>query len=203
VLAKSPATGGFGEAYTGGFIAHELKYAGYDGIVVQGKAPEPVYLAVRNDKVEIRPASHLWGQPTLEVERKIRDESGDVETRIVSVGPAGEKGVRFACVMKRHRPLGGPHGHGRGDGLEKPQGDRGPRNRKSRAGRPQGLREHALANLAKIKKHPWLGDSAGRLGTAGGVEGSQPTEYSRPATGRPAPGSTPTRSAARRWPTRS
>ncbi len=171
VLAKSPATDGFGEAYTGGFVAHEVKYAGYDGIVVQGRAAEPVYLAIRNDKVEIRPARHLWGRPTLEVEQKIKDETGDLETRIVSVGPAGEKAVRFACVMNDTDRAAGRTGMG---------AVMGSKNLKAIAVRGTGrvtladaraFREHALSNLAKIKKHGWLGDSAGRLGTAGGVEG--------------------------------
>ena len=171
IVAKSPATGGFGEAYTGGFIAHELKYAGYDGVVVQGKAAEPVYLSIRNDKVEIRPASHLAGRPTLEVEHKIRDETGDLETRIVSVGVAGEKGVRFACVMNDTDRAAGRTGMG---------AVMGSKNLKAIAIRgtgrvaladPKAFRENALSDLAKIRKHPWLGDSAGRLGTAGGVEG--------------------------------
>ncbi|HTU00488.1 MAG TPA: aldehyde ferredoxin oxidoreductase N-terminal domain-containing protein, partial [Candidatus Sulfotelmatobacter sp.] len=91
VVAKSPATGVFGEAYTGGFVAHELKYAGYDGIVVQGTAAEKVYLAVENDRVELRPAAHLTGRGTLEVEERIKKELGDLETRIISIGLAGEK----------------------------------------------------------------------------------------------------------------
>jgi len=74
VVAKSPATDGFGEAYTGGFVAHELKYAGYDGIVVQGKAAEMIYLSIVNDRVEIRPAGHLAGRGTLETEAAIQGE---------------------------------------------------------------------------------------------------------------------------------
>ena len=173
VMAKSPATGGFGEAYTGGFVAHELKYAGYDGIVVQGKAAEKVYLAINNDRVEIRPASHLAGRGTFEVEEKIKKELGDIETRIVSIGLAGEKLVRFACVMNDTDRAAGRTGMG---------AVMGSKNLKAIAIRgtgsvaladPKGFRAHALADLAKIKKNPWLGDtpgSAGALGTAGGVE---------------------------------
>ncbi len=173
VMAKSPATGGFGEAYTGGFVAHELKYAGYDGIVVQGKAAEKVYLAINNDRVEIRPASHLAGRGTLETEEKIKGEMGDVETRIVSVGLAGENAVRFACVMNDTDRAAGRTGMG---------AVMGSKNLKAIAIRgtgrvaladPKAFRQHALSDLAKIKKHPWLGDrpnSAGALGTAGGVE---------------------------------
>jgi aldehyde:ferredoxin oxidoreductase len=173
IVAKSPATGGFGEAYTGGFVAHELKYAGYDGIVVQGKAPEKVYLTVTNDRVEIRPASHLAGRGTLETEEKIKEETGDPETRIVSVGLAGENGVRFACVMNDTDRAAGRTGMG---------AVMGAKNLKAIAIRgtgrvaladPKAFREHALAELAKIRKHPWLADSPGSvrsLGTSGGVE---------------------------------
>jgi len=173
IVAKSPATGGFGEAYTGGFVAHELKYAGYDGIVVQGKAPEKVYLAVTNDRTEIRPASHLAGRGTLETEETIKEEMGDLETRIVSVGLAGENGVRFACVMNDTDRAAGRTGLG---------AVMGAKNLKAIAIRgtgrvaladPKAFREHALADLAKIRKHPWLADSPGSarsLGTAGGVE---------------------------------
>ncbi|HSB68345.1 MAG TPA: aldehyde ferredoxin oxidoreductase family protein [Candidatus Methylomirabilis sp.] len=173
VVAKSPATGGFGEAYTGGFVAHELKYAGYDGIVVQGRSPEKVYLSVVNDRVEIRPAAHLAGRGTLETEQAIKEEMGDLETKIVSIGLAGENGVRFACVMNDTDRAAGRTGLGAVMGAKnlKAIAIRGT-GRVELADR-QAFREHALADLAKIRKHPWLGDSpggAGALGTAGGVE---------------------------------
>jgi aldehyde:ferredoxin oxidoreductase len=173
VLAKSPATDGFGEAYTGGFVAHELKYAGYDGIVVQGTAAELVYLSIVNDRVEIRPATHLAGRGTLEAEAAIRRELGDPETRIISIGLAGEHRVRYACVMNDTDRAAGRTGLG---------AVMGAKNLKAIAIRgtgrvtladPTRFREAALADLAKIRTHPWLGDSpggAGALGTAGGVE---------------------------------
>jgi aldehyde:ferredoxin oxidoreductase len=173
VVGKSPATDGFGEAYTGGFVAHELKYAGYDGIVVQGTAAELVYLSIVNDRVEVRPAKHLAGRGTLEVEEAIKKDLGDPETRIISIGVAGEKRVRYACVMNDTDRAAGRTGLGAVMGAKnlKAVAIRG-------TGRvtladPKTFRECALANLAKIRKHPWLGDSptsAGALGTAGGVE---------------------------------
>jgi aldehyde:ferredoxin oxidoreductase len=173
VLGKSPATDAFGEAYTGGFVAHELKYAGYDGIVVQGAAAELVYLAIVNDRVQIRPAGGLAGRGTLEVEEAIKKELGDPEARIISVGLGGEKRVRYACVMNDTDRAAGRTGLG---------AVMGAKNLKAIAIRgtgrvtladPKRFRECALADLAKIRKHPWLGDSpgsAGALGTAGGVE---------------------------------
>jgi len=171
VCAKSPLTGVFGEAYAGGFFAHELKYAGFDGIVVSGKAAEPVYLHVRNGKAEIRSAARLRGKETLETETLLREELCDPEYRIVSIGLGGENLVRFACVMNDTDRAAGRTGLG---------AVMGSKNLKAIAVRgtgavavadPKAFREHALADLAKIRSHGWLGDSLPKLGTAGGVEG--------------------------------
>jgi aldehyde:ferredoxin oxidoreductase len=173
VLAKSPATGGFGEAYTGGFVAHELKYAGYDGIVVQGTAAEKVYLSVTKDRVDIRPAAKLAGLGTLETEQRIKDETGDIDTRIVSIGLAGEKGCRFACVMNDTDRAAGRTGLGAVMGAKNLKAIAIRGTGKVQLADPKAFREHALANLARMKRHPWLNDSPGSartLGTAGGVE---------------------------------
>jgi aldehyde:ferredoxin oxidoreductase len=172
-LAKSPATGGFGEAYTGGFVAHALKYAGYDGIVVQGKAPEKVYLAVINDRVEIRPAGRLAGRGTLEVEDTIKAELDEPEARIISTGLAGDNGVRFACIMNDTDRAAGRTGLGAVMGAKNLKAIAIRGTGKVTLADPAAFRQHALADLARIRKHPWLGDfpgSAGALGTAGGVE---------------------------------
>jgi aldehyde:ferredoxin oxidoreductase len=173
VLAKSPATDGFGEAYTGGFVAHELKYAGYDGLVVQGTAAELVYLSVVNDRVEIRPASHLAGRGTLEVEEAIKGALGDPATRIISIGLAGENRVRYACVMNDTDRAAGRTGLGAVMGAKRLKAIAIRGTGRVTLADPTRFREAALADLAKIRTHPWLGDSpsgAGALGTAGGVE---------------------------------
>jgi len=99
VMAKSPLTGIWGEANAGGFFGPELKFAGYDAIIVEGKAEDPVYLWVHNGEVEIRDASHLWGKITGEAQRIIREEIKDAKTRVLCIGPGGEKLVRYACVI--------------------------------------------------------------------------------------------------------
>ncbi len=98
VGAKSPLTGGWGDAQVGGFWGAELKRAGWDAIIVEGKADKPVYLWINDDKVEIRDASHLWGKATAEVEKQIQDELGDKRIRVSQIGPAGEKLVRLAGI---------------------------------------------------------------------------------------------------------
>ncbi|MGQ9631093.1 MAG: aldehyde ferredoxin oxidoreductase family protein [bacterium] len=171
VVGKSPLTGGFGEAYTGGFFAHELKYAGYDGIVVEGKSPKSVYIHIMDDKVEIRDASHIWGREVADVERTIRDELGDRDYKIASIGLAGENLVRFACIINDTDRAAGRTGLG---------AVMGSKNLKAIAVRgtggvkvadPEGFRKHAITDIAKIKAHPWLGGSLSELGTSGGVEG--------------------------------
>src|SRR3990172_2510398 len=77
VGGKSPLTGGYGEGDVGGFFNAELKHAGFDAIIFEGKAPRPVYLWVRDGQVELRDASHLWGLNTLETQDRIREELGD------------------------------------------------------------------------------------------------------------------------------
>jgi len=99
VGAKSPLTGGFGEADVGGFWGAELRFAGFDAVVVSGRAQTPVYLWIHNGEVEIRDARHLWGRPTGDVEQAIRDDLGDNAVRVAQCGVAGENLVRYACVM--------------------------------------------------------------------------------------------------------
>ena len=103
IVSKSPLTGAIGYDYLGGHFGPELKFAGYDEIIVEGKAEEPVWLLIQDDAVELRQASHLWGKTTSETEEAIRAEVGDPwtagDTRIAAIGPAGEKMVRFAAVV--------------------------------------------------------------------------------------------------------
>jgi len=99
VGGKSPLTGGFGESEVGGAWGAELKRAGFDAIIIEGKAANPVYLWVYDDEAEIRSAKHLWGKETGEVQKIIRKELGDDLIRVASIGPGGEKLVRFACVI--------------------------------------------------------------------------------------------------------
>jgi len=99
VGAKSPLTGGFGEADVGGFWGAELKRAGFDAVVVTGASEEPVYLWIRDGGVEIRDAASLWGKETAELQAAIRAEHDDEKIRVIQCGIAGENLVRFACII--------------------------------------------------------------------------------------------------------
>ncbi|MCX6329087.1 MAG: aldehyde ferredoxin oxidoreductase, partial [Bacteroidia bacterium] len=97
VFAKSPATNLLGEAYSTGQWGAELRMAGYDIVVIKGKAPKPVYLWIDDESVQMMNASHLWGKTTWDTEQLIRDELGDQNIRVSAIGPAGENLVRLAC----------------------------------------------------------------------------------------------------------
>ena len=99
VGAKSPLTGGFGEAEAGGFFGAELKKAGYDAIILEGIAKFPLYLWIKDGKAELRDARHLWGRETRETQQEVRKELQDPLVRTAVIGPAGEKLVRFACIL--------------------------------------------------------------------------------------------------------
>ncbi|MEM2643926.1 MAG: aldehyde ferredoxin oxidoreductase family protein [Candidatus Bathyarchaeia archaeon] len=112
VGAKSPLTGGFGEAEVGGMWGAELKRAGFDAIIVEGRAESPVYLWVHDGEAEIMDAKHLWGKDTGETQTIIRRELGDNLIRVASIGPGGENLVRFACIIVDLRNAAGRTGMG-------------------------------------------------------------------------------------------
>ena len=97
-VTKSPLTGGIANAGVGGYFGAELKFAGFDFIIFQGKASRPVYLWINNDKIELRSAEHIWGKGTEESEELLIAET-DPMAHIAAIGPAGENQVRLANVI--------------------------------------------------------------------------------------------------------
>ena len=112
ISAKSPLTGIHGDANTGGFFCSEMKFAGYDQIAVYGKASQPTYLWIKDDRIEMRDASRLWGKDTWETDRLIKEELGDPNVQIVSIGQAGENQVKFAGVISNLTRIAGRTGMG-------------------------------------------------------------------------------------------
>ena len=110
--AKSPLTGLIGDAQAGGFWPAELKFAGFDGIVLTGKSPRPVYLWVHDGEAELRDAAHLWGKTTGESQKAIQAELGDPKIEVTQIGPAGERLVRFACILNMSNRAHGRTGMG-------------------------------------------------------------------------------------------
>ena len=99
IMSKSPMTFLWGNSNMGGYFSAELKYAGYDHIVVTGRADAPVYIWIDNGQVHIRDAAEIWGQDTYQTPELIRQELGNPEVKVICIGPAGENLVRFATVQ--------------------------------------------------------------------------------------------------------
>ncbi|MDI6819661.1 MAG: aldehyde ferredoxin oxidoreductase family protein [Candidatus Hodarchaeaceae archaeon] len=106
VVTKSPLTSMYCCGSVGGFFGAELKFAGYDGIIVRGKAANPTYLAIIDGRAELRDAGKLWGMNTDEVEAALRKELKDSRARVASIGPAGENLVKIASIQADLRSAG-------------------------------------------------------------------------------------------------
>ncbi len=111
VAAKSPLTGFWGEADAGGFWGAELKFAGFDAIIIKGAAKSPSYLWIHDGAAEIKSAENLGGLSTYETERALKKEWG-TKTKVASIGPAGEKLVKFAIIANDGGRMAGRTGMG-------------------------------------------------------------------------------------------
>jgi aldehyde:ferredoxin oxidoreductase len=105
VVTKSPLTGTFLDSYSGAYLGPHLKYAGYDAIVISGKADRPSYVWIDEDKITIKDAEDLWGLPCPRAEQLLKEELGK-GISVAAIGPAGEKGVRFANIFSQSRAYG-------------------------------------------------------------------------------------------------
>lgn len=112
IVTKSPETGLFLDSYAGGFFPAEIKYAGYDVIIIEGKAGKPIYLWIDDDNVEFRDASHLWGTLTSDAEVSLKEEVGDDTARVAVIGPAGENLSNLAIVRNDYSHHSGRGGVG-------------------------------------------------------------------------------------------
>ncbi|MDD4254167.1 MAG: aldehyde ferredoxin oxidoreductase family protein [Methanofollis sp.] len=111
VVAKGPLNDTLASSNSGGYFGAEVKYAGYDLIIFEGKAAKPVYLWINNDHVEIRDATALWGKTVYETDDAIRAAT-DIEAEVACIGPAGEKLVKFGCIMNDKNRAAGRTGIG-------------------------------------------------------------------------------------------
>lgn len=180
--AKSPLTNAIGDSQCGGYFPAELKFAGYDAVILYGRSPEPAYLWIRDGQVEIRDARHLWGKTTYDVELTLRTELGDDRIQVAQIGPSGEKLVRFAAIMNMATRANGRTGMGAVMGSKNlkavvVRGTKGPKS-------VEWANERAILELTRSgpKIMPDNPDMAGlaRYGTAGVISyqnsiGSLPT----------------------------
>lgn len=106
VVSKSPVTGMWNDANSGGHFGAKLRHSGFDGIFVKGISEKPVYLYLNNGKVEIRDASHLWGKRVIDTNETLKKEIGE-DINAAIIGPAGERKSHMACIMNdEHRAAG-------------------------------------------------------------------------------------------------
>ncbi len=107
VVTKGALTNAIACSNSGGFFGAEMKFAGWDMIIFEGRSPKPVYLYVENDKAELRDAAHLWGKTCWQTEEMIKTSHQDPQIRVSSIGGAGENQVLFACIVNDlHRAAG-------------------------------------------------------------------------------------------------
>ncbi len=112
VNARSPLTGAIGDSQSGGFFPAELKFTGFDGIVIKGRASRPLYLSIIAGEPMLHDARHLMGKLTAEVEDQLREEIGDPKAEVLQYGPAAEKGVRYSSLVNMANRNNGRTGMG-------------------------------------------------------------------------------------------
>ncbi|MBQ9020387.1 MAG: aldehyde ferredoxin oxidoreductase family protein [Eggerthellaceae bacterium] len=163
VVSKAPLTGIIGAANSGGHFGPELKYAGYDGIIFEGKAEKPVYLLILDDQVELLDASELWGQGVHEVTEALEAKHGSV--RVSTIGTPGERGVLFAGVMNDKNRAAGRGGMGAVMGSKnlKAVVVRGTGGVK--VARPKEFMDEITKARTMLCEHPVTGEGLGALGT--------------------------------------
>lgn len=106
ITSKSPLTGAVGMSLTGGYFPVELKFAGYDVLIIEGKSERPVYLSIKDDNVKFKSADKVWGMKTTDTQQIIKNELNDQSTRIACIGPAGENLSKLACIINELRAAG-------------------------------------------------------------------------------------------------
>ncbi len=112
VVGKSPLTGGWGDSNSGGYFAPEIKKAGYDGIFFTGKSSKPVYLLIKDNNIEFKDATHLWGRDAVETEEIIRKETGEPRLQVACIGQAGENLSLISGIVTDRGRLAGRSGLG-------------------------------------------------------------------------------------------
>lgn len=166
VITKSPLTGAIACSNSGGFWGAELKFAGYDLIIVEGKAAQPCYIYIKDDVVEIRNAEKYWGRLVSETTSLLLEEVGDKKARVLTIGPAGEKLSPIAAVMNEKYRAAGRSGVGavmgsknlkaivvRGSGCVEPA-------------EPEKTKELLSTLLKKIRENGVTGQGLPNYGTA-------------------------------------
>lgn len=164
VIAKAPLTGTIGASNSGGHFGPELKYAGYDGIIFEGKADKPVYLYINDDDVQLRPAEHLWGKTVFETTDLLLEENGE-DARVACIGPGGERKVLFATVMNDKHRAAGRSGLGAVMGSKNLKAVCVRGTKSIQVAKPKEFMDSCIDARRKLKEHPVAGSGLPTFGT--------------------------------------
>ena len=165
VICKSPLTGLIACSNSGGFFGAEIKRAGYDMIVIQGKAESPVYVAIKDDEVEIRSAENVWGLDTHATTDKLIEEFGEKGAKVACIGPAGEKLVKIACVINDKHRAAGRSGVGAVMGSKNLKAIVIKGSKRIEPEDRDAFMNVVKAKVEKIRKNPVTGEGLPKLGT--------------------------------------
>ncbi|MEA3396759.1 MAG: aldehyde ferredoxin oxidoreductase family protein, partial [Chloroflexota bacterium] len=169
-LTKSPLTGIYLDSNAGGHFGPELKLTGHDLVILEGRSPTPVALVIRGDEVQFRDAAALWGRSIYETETTLRLDLGEPRFRIASIGPAGERLVKFACVGNDYSRQLGRGGLGAVLGSKRVKAIAALGARTLPVADPDAFMEAVQAALQQIFQNPWIAGSR-QHGTIGGLDG--------------------------------
>jgi aldehyde:ferredoxin oxidoreductase len=172
-VTKSPLTLTIHDSNAGGSFGPELKFAGFDGVIIEGASEKPVYLWIHDGKAELRDASHLWGKDvhstTDLIKEELEAEVGKKEAKkikVATIGPAGENLVRFASIMCDKNRAAGRGGHGAVWGSKKFKAIAVLGHGNVKVGRPEKLKEVIVDIMKKHKSSPVNSDALPKFGTA-------------------------------------
>ena len=162
-VAKSPLTGCIGDAQGGGYFPAEMKFSGFDAVIIKGKSPKPVYLWMHHGEAELKDAGHLWGMTTGDAEDKLKEELEDKRIEVLQIGPAGENLVRFAALISMSNRANGRTGMGAVMGSKNLKAVVVRGKQKPTIANPEKFKE--LQKLAKTNLEPTGMDDFGKYGT--------------------------------------
>jgi aldehyde:ferredoxin oxidoreductase len=164
VVTKGPLNGTIAASNSGGTFGPELKYAGWDGIIFEGRAESPVYLSIQNDQVELKSAAELWGQDVFATTDALK-EAIDEEAKVCCIGPAGENLVKYACIMNEYHRAAGRSGVGAVMGSKNLKAIVVKGTQGIVVEDPKAFMEAAQDARTKLREHPVSGQGLAAYGT--------------------------------------
>ncbi|NLV20602.1 MAG: aldehyde ferredoxin oxidoreductase family protein [Syntrophomonadaceae bacterium] len=164
VVTKGPLNGTIAASNSGGTFGPELKYAGWDGIIFEGRADSPVYLSIYNDQVELKSAAELWGQDVFATTDALK-AAMDEEAKVCCIGPAGENLVKYACIMNEYHRAAGRSGVGAVMGSKNLKAIVVKGSQGIVVEDPKAFMEAAIDARTKLREHPVSGQGLAAYGT--------------------------------------